>query len=96
MELKGQYKLTYTLDRVQTELVVKVELEQREGLVPKGQNIYYGIATVNGSPYTEVDLSHCVNAKHCAEGIGIKVRNEYKTKAKAEGKSFRIKKEEIK
>lgn len=95
MELKGQYKLTYTLDRVQTELVVRVELKQHEGLISPGQNLLYGEATVNDSPYTDVDISHCVNAKHCAENIGIKIRNEYKTKAKEEGKSFRIKKEEV-
>jgi len=92
MELKGEYKVKYTLDRVLTELVVEVELKQHEGLVPPGVNLFYGVATVNGSPYDDVDLSGCVNALYCAEGIGIKLINEYKAKAKAEGKSFRLKK----
>ena len=95
MELQGQYKLTYTLDRVMTDLVVEVELKENSGLIPPGQNIYYGVATVNGSPYEDEDLAGCVNARYCAEGIGIKLRNEYTAKAKAEGKSFRVKKEEV-
>ena len=92
MVLQGQYKVTYTLDRVLTELTVEVELKERDGLVPPGKNLYYGVASVNGSPYDDEDLSGCVNAQYCAEGIGIKLINEYKTKAKAEGKSFRLKK----
>lgn len=93
---RGQYKLEYTLNKVLTELVVKVELRQRNGLVASNQNVYEGVATVNDLPYKDEDLSGCVNAMHCAEGIGIKLKNEYKAKAKADGKSFRIKTEEIK
>jgi len=91
MELKGQYKVKYTLDRKLTELVVEVELKEREGLVPFGKNIYYGVAIVHGSPYDDDDLSGCVNAQYCAEGIALKLIEEYKAKAKAEGKSFRLK-----
>jgi len=90
MTFEGIYKTKYTLDRKLTELVVRVELKEREGLIKPGQSIYYGVATVNGSPYEE-DLDGCVNAQYCAESIGIKLLNEYKEKAKAEGKSFRIK-----
>lgn len=92
MVLKGEYKVKYTLDRKLTELVVKVELKQHDGFISPGQNIWYGVATVNGSPYEGVDLSGCVNALYCAEGIGIKLIDEYKAKAKADGKSFRLKK----
>jgi len=92
MELTGEFKVKYTLDRVLTELVVDVELKERDGLIEPGQNIFFGVATVNGSPYEDEDLSGCVNARYCAEGIGIKLIDEYKTKAKAEGKSFRLKK----
>lgn len=92
MVLTGEYKVKYTLDRVLTELVVEVELKERDGLAEPFQSIFYGVATVNGSPYEEEDLSGCVNAQYCAEGIGIKLINEYKAKAKAEGKSFRLKK----
>jgi len=92
MELQGYYKATYTLDRVLTELEVEVEILEHDGMAQPGRNIYYGVATVNGSPYEDKDLSGCVNAQYCAEGIGIKLVNEYKTKAKAEGKSFRLKK----
>ena len=92
MELTGEYKAKYTLDRVLTELVVEVELKERDGFAQPFQGIFYGVATVNGSPYEEEDLSGCVNALYCAEGIGIKLIDEYKAKAKAEGKSFRLKK----
>jgi len=91
MVLTGIFKAKYTLSGELNELVVAVELKQHDGLVPPGQNIWYGVATVNGSPYNDVDLSGCVNALYCAEGIGIKLLDEYKTKAKDEGKPFRIK-----
>ena len=91
MVLKGQYKAKYTLAGKQNELVVEVKLLQYDGTVPPGKNIWYGVATVNGSPYEDVDLSGCVNALYCAEGIGIKLLDEYKDKAKADGKPFRLK-----
>jgi len=92
MELTGEYKAKYTLDRKLNELVVEVELKQHEGLALPRQGIYYGVATVNGSPYEDPDVRWCVNAQYCAESIGIKLINEYKAKAKAEGKSFRLRK----
>jgi hypothetical protein len=96
MELQGQYKLTYTLNRVKTEMVVEVELRENRGSQEPRQNLWSGHATLDGQPYEDKDLSHCVNARGCAEGIGIRLRNERKAKAKAEGDSFRIKKEEVK
>jgi hypothetical protein len=91
MVFKGIYKAKYTLAGKLNELIVKVELLQREGLVPAGKNLWYGVATVNDQPYEDTDLSGCVQAQYCAEGIGLKLLEEYKTKAKAEGKPFRIK-----
>jgi len=91
MEFKGIFKAKYTLDRKLTELVVEVELRQRDGLMKPGDGIYYGVAKVNGSPYEDSDLSGSVNAQYSAEAIGIKLLDEHKEKAKAEGKSFRIK-----
>jgi hypothetical protein len=90
MVIEGTYKAKYTLDKKLTELVVKVEIKEREGLLVPGQSIYYGVTTVNGSPYGD-EINGCVNAQYCAESIGIKLLNEYKEKAKVEGKSFRIK-----
>ena len=69
MELIGKFKVKYTLDRVLTELVVEVEILEHDGMAQPGRNIYYGVATVNGSPYEDEDLSGCVNAQYCAEGI---------------------------
>ena len=92
MELTGKYKANYTLDRVLTELVVKVELKVLDGLRKPGEGVYYGVASVNGLPYEEPDVRWCVNAQYCAESIGRKLLNEYKLKAKDEGKSFRVKK----
>jgi len=91
MVLQGEYKVKYTLDRVLTELVVEVELKEYEGAVPPGKNMYYGEAKVNGIPYEDEDLPYCVNAQYCAEGIALKLIEEYKAEAKAEGKSFRLK-----
>lgn len=91
MVRQGQFKASYTLDGKANELVVEVKLIEREGLVPPGKNIYYGVATVNGSPYEDPYLEYCVNAQYYAEGIGMKLIEEYKVKAKAENKSFRVK-----
>ena len=90
MEFNGVFKAKYTLDRELTELVVEVELKERDGMMIPGQGIYYGVAKVNGDPYGD-DIEGCVNAQYCAEGIGVKLLDEYKAKAKAEGKSFRLK-----
>ena len=96
MELKGKYKLIYTIDRVPTDLILDVELKCVEGLHVPRRNIWEGIATLDGQPYIKEDLSHCVDAKIAAEKIGHKLRDELKDKSKKEGTSFRVKKEEIK
>ena len=95
MDIKGKYKLTYTIDREPTDLVLNVELRMCEGLLKPGQNVWEGFATLDGQPYTKEDLTHCVNAKTSAERIGYKLRDEIKANAKKEGKSFRIKNEEV-
>ena len=95
--LKGTYNLLYTSNKEALGLSVIVELKQIEGLMKKGQNVWEGFVTVNyDGKYTGEDLSHCVNARLAAERIGKKLKKEIKDKCKAEGKSFRIKKEEIK
>jgi hypothetical protein len=96
MELKGTYKLTYTIDREPKDLVLVIELKWIDGLMKKGQNVWEGIATLDGQPFEKYDLSHCVNAKTAVERIGHALRDEIKAKCKADGQSFRIKKEEIK
>ncbi len=96
MELKGSYKLSYTLDREPKDLSLLIELKQVEGIPPKGRNIWEGIAILNGQPYTKEDLRWCVNARITAERIGKKLRDEIKSNAHDNGHSFRIKKEDIK
>ena len=96
MELKSIYKLSYTLDKDPKDLVLIVELKQVEGIPKKYQNIWEGFATLNGQPYTEVNLSHCVNAKPAAERIGKILKTDLKLNAQSQGHSFRVKKEEIK
>jgi hypothetical protein len=92
---KGIYKLTYVLDKELKDLIVTVELRLAEGFYKPGRNVWEGVVVVNDRQYSE-DLSYCVNALIACERIGHKLRDELKTKAKAEGKSFRIKKETIK
>ena len=95
MELKGKYKLTYTIDKVPTDLLLNIELKQCEGMHKPGRNIWEGFAVLDGNPYTKEDLRYCVNAKVAAERIGYKLRDEIKDKSKKDGTSFRIKKEEV-
>jgi len=95
MELKGIYKLSYTIDKEPKDLMVTVELKMIDGLMKKGQNVWEGHVMVSDRAYEE-DLSHCVNAKVACERIGHKLRDEMKTKTKANGSSFRIKNETIK
>jgi len=96
MILQGTYKLNYTLDREPMDLTVNVELRQIEGMMKPGQNVWEGHALVNGRAYDKENLSHCVNARLASLRIGEKLKNEMKAKAKIEGQSFRIKKEELK
>jgi hypothetical protein len=96
MELKGAYKLSYTLDREPKDLVLIIELKMIDGLIKPRQNVWEGIATLNGQPYTEEDLSHCVNARLAAERIGKQLKTNIKIDTQSQGQSFRVKKEEIK
>ena len=90
-QIKGSYKLEYTINKKPEQLIVEVELKLVEGMLNPRQNLYEGFATVNGVAYKE-DLSHCVNAKLCAESIGKKLRNDIMLKCKEEKKVFKIKK----
>lgn len=95
MVFKATYKLTYTVDGHQQELLVEVELVPQDGLLKPFQNVYRGIAIVNGHYYDKIDISHSVNALYSAEEIGLKLKEELKKKYRAEGKVFRFKKEEL-
>ena len=92
MELQGTYSQKYTVDRVSKELVVEVELKQRQGLVKPGLNLWYGVATANGQDIPHPDLPYCVNAEYMAETIALEIIEGWKKKAKKEGNSFRLKK----
>lgn len=96
MIIKGSYKLTYTVDDVLNELLVTVELKSITNIIQPLQNVYYGVAYVNGALYLKTDLSHCVNALCAAEEIGLVVKEELKKKLRKDGKCFRLKKEELK
>jgi hypothetical protein len=91
MELKGTYKLSYTLNKEPKDLLLLVELKQVEGIPPKGRNIWEGIATLNGKPYTKEDLSYCVNAKLAAGRIGKQMKLKLKEDAQKAGHNFKVK-----
>lgn len=93
METKGNYKLSYTLDREPKDLILAIELRQAEGFNKPGKNVWEGIAMLNGQSYTKEDLTHCVNAKIAAERIGKLLKAKLKFDAQNAGQSFRIKKE---
>lgn len=96
MKFKSTYRLIYTLNRSEKELLIEVQLKQVEGKLKPNQNVYYGEAYINGKISTIIDLSHCVNAKYAAEKIGLEMKNDLKMKAIEEKLSFNIKSEEIK
>ena len=91
MVFNGIYSQMYSVDRETKELVVEVELKQIDGLGKPGQNIWYGVATANGKEIKHKDLPYCVNAQYMAETIGLEIIEAWKTRAKKEGKSFRLK-----
>lgn len=94
MTIKGIYKLSYTVDKEPKDLSVTVELRQAEGMHVPGRNIWCGDVVVSDRQYTE-DLSHCVDAELACVRIGSKLRDELKADMKANGHSFRIKKESL-
>lgn len=96
MTLKGSYQLQYTSGGENKTLSVVVELKQVEGMLKPRQNLYYGIATVNGKTFNDESLKSCVNAKLMAQSIGKKMKNEIMVKCREEKKLFSIIKEEIK
>lgn len=95
MKLKGKYKQKYILDKEPKELVVEVELKQIDESVKPCQNIWYGVATANNKEIKHKDLSHCVDAINMAETIGLEIIEAWKTRAKKEGKSFKLKRKQI-
>ena len=96
MTLKGSYRLLYTSEKESLEIYVTVELKMVEGMLQPRQNLYYGVATVNGKTYTDERLKGCVNAKLMAESIGKKLKKDAMLKCREEKKLFSIKKEEVK
>lgn len=94
--VKGTYTLEYYSEKIVHDLVVVVELKMVEGMLKPRQNVWEGIATVNGIPHKDPKLKYCVNAVLAAERIGHEQKDETKKKCLAEGKSFRIKKEILK
>jgi hypothetical protein len=91
MQLKGKFEQRYTLDGEAKELLVEVELKQVDGLKEPRQNIWYGVATANDKEIKHKDLPYCVNAQYMAETIGLEIIAAWKTRAKKEGKNFRLK-----
>ena len=91
MEFNGTYRQKYTLDKESKELVVEVELHQRDGLGKPGENIYYATATANGKNIDHKDLPYCVNAQYMAEAIALEIIAAWKIRAKKNGNSFRLK-----
>lgn len=89
-QMKGIYKLNYTINKKPEELIVEVELKMVERMLGPRQNVYEGFAKVNGISYTEKDLSHCVNAKFEAVSIGRSMRDKIMKKSKEDDKIFKI------
>ena len=95
MELKGTYKLSYTLNKELKDIILIVELKMVDGINIPNRNVWEGIATLDGHPYEE-DLRWCVNAKIAAERIGKNIKQKIKNNAQKDGHQIRVKKEEIK
>ena len=91
MKLKAEYRQKYTLDKEQKELIVNVELKRHDGLLKPNQNIWYGVATANDKPINHPSLPYCVNAEYMAETIALEIISAWKTRAKKNGKNFRLK-----
>lgn len=91
MQLKGEFIQKYTLDGEQKELVVEVELKQIDSPKESRQNVWYGVARANDKEIQHKDLPYCVNAQYMAESIGAEIIQAWKTRAKKEGKTFRLK-----
>ena len=93
MVIKGKYILNYTINREPKELIVKVILEKTKEMIKPYENLYHGVLLINNKESNEYDVSHCVNAKYCAEKIGKKIKEKLKKESKKNKESFRIKKE---
>jgi len=96
MEIKSKYILSYVLNKEPKKLILDIEIIQTEGLLVPFHNVWKGFATLNGEPYEEEDLSHCVDAKLAAIRIGTKLRDKLKSDAKNNAQHFLIKNVEVK
>ena len=89
MKIKGTHTIKYVLNKEHHKLIVSVELKQIDGFLKPFQNLYFGIAFVDGKPYKDINLNYCVNAKYCAEKIALRIIGDLRTKY---GRKLRIKK----
>jgi hypothetical protein len=94
MTIKGIYKLAYTLNKEQKDLIVTVELRMIEGFNQPGRNVWEGHVVVNDRQYAE-DLSYCVDAELACERIGLKLKAELIEAAEKAKQKFRLRKETV-
>ena len=88
MQLQGQHSANYVLNGEKNQIEAHVELKQHQGLGKPGQNLWYGIATLNDKEFEHPDLPNCVNAQFMA----VSIVNEEIKKLRAEhGSKLRMK-----
>jgi hypothetical protein len=88
MKYNGTHIIRYTISGEKGEVKVNVQLKQHQGLGKPGQNLWYGIASVNDKEFEHPDLANCVNAQFMA----ISIAHEEIEKLRVEhGRALRIK-----
>jgi hypothetical protein len=69
MVVLGKNTIKYMLDGKSNEVLITVELIQNTDCNKLRQNIYNGVALVDGQEFTELDLNYYVNAQFAADDI---------------------------
>jgi hypothetical protein len=93
MTFNSNYKMLYTVDNEQSEMIIEVKLLPIKGIKKPLQNVYEGHVTVNDIICFGYDLSSCVDADCAIEEIAAIEKTKLKKSLRSDKKNFRLIKE---
>lgn len=89
MKTNGKYLIEYSIKGEKKKIEVIVKLIKHNEILKPFQNLWYGVATLNGAKVDRDDLANCVNAQYMAEDIAEEELQKLRLKY---GSKLRVKK----
>ena len=93
MIFESKYKMEYSVDNQQSEMVIEVKILPIKGIKKPLQNVYEGHVTVNDIICFGYDLSTCVDADCAIEEIAGIEKTKLKKSLRRDKRNFKLIKE---